>query len=177
MAEAALEGGQAVRYYGFDLFELMTADISKLEFNVKPVPSEREVAQRLDSLRIRNPNFSFMLYKGFTKATLPLFLEEVGSRSIDFIWIDGGHSVDTIQSDWEICSKIIRSSGVILLDDFYTGMPDVTLEKIGCNRLVERLRKDSAWRVELLPIKDRVKGGGYVQVVRVLSSMSEGCCS
>lgn len=170
MAAVALEDGQPVRYYGFDLFELMTAEISRIEFNVKTVPSEPEVTRRLEAFQARNPGFSFKLYKGFTKVTLPVFLEEVGTRTIDLIWIDGGHSVDTIQSDWDACSQAVRSNGVILLDDFYTGMPDGTLEKIGCNKLVERLKRNPAWRVEVLPAKDRVRGGGYVQVVRVQPS-------
>lgn len=167
MATVALECGGDVRYYGFDLFELMTPDISAREFNVKSVPSECEVVRSLEALRARNGGFSYKLYKGFTRDTLPRFLKEVGEHTIDFVWLDGGHSVETIRSDWDACRRAVRNGGLILLDDFYTGVSSLTLEKFGCNNLVDDLLRDPSLKVRVLPVRDPVRGGGYTQIIEV----------
>lgn len=166
MATAAFEGASKVVYIGFDMFESMTADKSKAEFNAKTPTPESLVRDKLEAFRGKHPGFSFFLYKGDTRETLPAYLAKAGSGGVDLVWLDGGHSVETVASDWEHCLKAVRPGGVILLDDFYSGVPEVFLKQFGCNTLIRRLSSER-YNVKILPTKDPVVGGGLVQIVRV----------
>lgn len=166
MAAAALEGTSKVTYAGFDLFEKMTSDKSKEEFNAKTPTPEAQVRGKLEAFRLKHMGFSYLLHKGDTKETLPRFLGQMGPASIDFVWLDGGHSVATVASDWEYCQKAIRPGGVILLDDYYSNVDPSFLKQFGCNMLVDRLKSEGK-NVRILPTKDPVVGGGLVQIVRV----------
>lgn len=166
MAAAALQESSKVSYVGFDLFEKMTGEKSKAEFNAKTPTPEALVRNKLEAWRARRPGFTYILHKGDTRETLPKFLANAGVASIDFVWLDGGHSVATVASDWENCRKAVRPGGVILLDDYYSKVEPSFLKKFGCNTLVEEL-KTGGFNVKILPTKDPVVGGGLVQIVRV----------
>lgn len=139
-------------YTGFDLFEDATAASDAEEFNVK---SHNEVDNILALLRCVAPGQHIELVKGNTKTTMnPL----KGMRA-DFAYIDGGHSIETIEHDFHT----LIDCGVIVLDDYYTpdeagNCPDIS--KYGCNQLVDTLVSKF-----ILPAKDPVKGGGYTQYV------------
>lgn len=166
MADAALRSSGKASYVGFDLFEKMTAGKSKAEFNAKTPTPEALVRSKLDAFRKKHGGFSYLLYKGDTRETLPQYLQQAGPGSIDLVWLDGGHSVETVASDWENCRKAVRSGGVILLDDFYSNMAPSFLKQFGCNVLVDRLKIEGK-NVKILSTKDPVVGGGLVQIVRV----------
>lgn len=150
-----MAASDAEMYYGFDLFEDGTPEDDEAEFNVKPHYRILDVLASFD--------FPARLIKGYSTDTLPRFLEDMGPECVDFAFIDGGHSVATIESDWENVSKLVKPGGVILLDDYYSGMPEPFLDQFGCNRLVETLQ------AEILPDADPVKGGGWVQIAKVTS--------
>lgn len=166
MAAAAMEIPGDAHYVGFDLFEAMTAEKSKAEFNAKTPNAEAVVRRRLQDFARKHRGFSFELYKGDTRDTLPSFLGTRLSGAIDLVWLDGGHSVETIASDWANCRKAVRSSGMVLLDDYYSDVSPEFLAKFGCNTLVNRLTAEGC-KVEVLPIRDPVVGGGQVQIVCV----------
>ncbi len=134
-------------YYGFDLFEEATAQTDIEEKNVKP-------HYRLEQVEGRLWGFKAFLYKGNTRETLKNFNEQV-----DFVWLDGGHSVETIRSDWENVKRCLAPDAWVFFDDYYTGNIDTTL--YGCNEIVKDLKH------EVLPDADWVSGGGSVQMVRV----------
>jgi predicted O-methyltransferase YrrM len=134
-------------YYGFDLFEEATADTDAEEMNVKQHYSLEDVKRKLNG-------FNVYLFQGNTRDTLKDF-----SMPVDLIWMDGGHSIETIESDWRNIQRCIHKDTIVLLDDYYTGAIDTT--KFGCNQLVETLNH------EVLPISDRVVPHGRVQMVRV----------
>jgi len=140
----------AARYVGFDLFEDATAETDKIEFNVKKHPRMKDVHSMLE----RGSTASIQLVKGNTRETLPRFLEE--GEMFDFAFIDGGHSLETIRSDWECVSQMMTEDGVVVFDDYYTG-----ISGMGCNELMESLPHT------VLPLKDRVAGGGLVQMALV----------
>lgn len=148
MLNAAPEGA---KYYGFDVFEDGDEDLDKKEMNVKKHVSKDDVSITLNGYDIE-------LYKGLTKDTLPEFYRQHGDHCIDFAFIDGGHSVETIENDWLYVSNLIRPGGVVLFDDYYTEM-DIT-DKFGCNEIIKNLD------YELLPDKDPVISGGYVQIAK-----------
>lgn len=166
MAETALQSSSKISYIGFDLFESMTSDKSKAEFNVKSPTPEALVRGKLEGFRAKHSGFSFILYKGDTRKTLAQYLSQNGPGLVDLVWLDGGHSVETVASDWEYCRKAVRPGGVILLDDFYSDMSASFVAKFGCNKLIHRLFKER-YAVTILPTRDPVVGGGMVQIVRV----------
>lgn len=135
------------RYYGFDLFEEATAQTDAEEMNVKAHWSLADVARKLQG-------YEALLTKGNTRYTLPDFHEPV-----DFVWMDGGHSIETIASDFANVRRVATPDALVYLDDYYTGPIDT--EQFGCNKLVADLRH------EVLPMRDPVAGGGWVQMVRV----------
>ena len=135
-------------YYGFDLFEDATLDTDAEEMNVKAHNYMSSVLDRLTG-------FDVHLFKGNTRETLARFNEKV-----DFVWLDGGHSVETIRSDWENVKRCLNEDAWVFFDDYYTG-PEIDIEKFGCNLIVKDLKH------QILPAKDWVKGGGSVQCVRV----------
>lgn len=136
------------KYYGFDLFEDATKETDLEELNVKPHHYVEAVYQRLDG-------FDVELFKGNTRETLAKFNEPV-----DFVWLDGGHSVETIRSDWENVKRVVTPDAWIFFDDYITGGGSDTT-KFGCNEIVKDLRH------ELLPQKDWMVGNGTTQMVRV----------
>lgn len=145
-AEQMLAAAPLARYYGFDLFEDATPDTDAAEMNVKRHHSLAEVQRRLGERAT--------LVRGNTRQTLAAF-----TTPVDFVWLDGGHSVETIESDWANVLRVLLPGAEVYFDDYYTGAIDTT--KFGCNRIVER------WDHQVLPQKDPVRGGGWVQMVRV----------
>lgn len=143
-----LEVAPLAHYYGFDLFEDATKETDEEEFNVKAHTSMETVQGYLDQYF---PG-QYELYKGNTRETLRYFQEE-----IDFAFIDGGHSEETIKSDLEQVMRLMKK-GTIILDDFYKG---VFKEGVGCNNVL------NGYDFEELSICDPVVGGGTVQMVKV----------
>jgi predicted O-methyltransferase YrrM len=146
-AQAMLSLCPDATYYGFDLFEDATVENDREEMNVKPHHYMDNIHQRLDG-------YKAFLYKGNTRETLKNFNEKV-----DFVWLDGGHSVETIQSDWDNLKRCLMPDAWVFFDDYYTGPIDTS--KFGCNTIVAKLKH------EILPQTDPVMGGGQVQIVRV----------
>ncbi len=135
------------RYYGFDLFEDATVETDREEMNVKPHHYLERVAMKLDG-------YNAQLFKGNTRETLASF-----SEPVDFVWLDGGHSIETIRSDWDNVRRVLAPGAWVFFDDYYTGPIDT--RRFGCNLIVAGLDH------ELLPDRDPVAGGGWVQMVRV----------
>lgn len=168
MIRAAYQATAQAVYYGFDLFEEMTPAKAQAEFNVKQPFSYTTVSTKLKAFVLERSGSRYTLYRGDTKETLPAFTNGTEAReAIDLAWVDGGHSTETIAGDYKNVRKAMRPNGIILLDDYYTGMPEPGFtEKFGCNMLVKALETEGA-PVEILPQRDLVKGGGFAQVVRV----------
>ena len=135
---------EEVSYHGFDLFEGLTDELLSTELSKRP-PSEEEVADRILTTRA-----SVHLYKGYSDKTLPTF-----KGRADFVFVDGGHAVETIRSDWENVERFMKDDTVVVFDDYYV-MSQIT-DKFGCNKVVESL-KDYSWRrlreVDHFPHKD-----------------------
>lgn len=154
MLKTAKQYHEFVRYTGYDLFEDGTAELDAAELNVKTHNKAEEVGK----LIAEKTACDVTLIRGNTRATL------AAHTYADFAFIDGGHSIETIESDY----RNLMNSGIILLDDYYT--PDETgacpdVNKYGCNKLVHLHIKN----YRILPHKDRVQGGGFNQLVLVCS--------
>ena len=138
-------------YYGFDVFEHADDALREEEFSHKKPTTEADVRAKLDGYRVN-------LIVGNTRETLRDFKPHA---PIDFLWLDGGHSVETIRSDWELIKPHLAKDAEVYFDDYFLDGPDT--DKFGCNRVVESLPH------EVLPMMDTVVGGGTTQIVRVLN--------
>jgi|2_EtaG_2_1085320.scaffolds.fasta_scaffold00665_2 predicted O-methyltransferase YrrM len=139
------------KYVGFDLFEGATDETDEIEKNVKAHYEVNEVEKKL-----KDVGMHATLYKGDTKETLPKYAS--GSQDADIVFVDGGHSIETIESDLKYAKQIVKKGGVIIMDDYYTDMPDEELEKYGAQAVL----KDEEFAI--LPVADPVPGGGLVQM-------------
>jgi predicted O-methyltransferase YrrM len=129
-----------INYYGFDMFENLTEKDYLNEISKHP-PSLKTVAELLSST-----GANIKLYKGNTHDTLPKYLPEL--PKMDFVFIDGGHSIETIRNDWNQISDHIADNGVVIFDDYWVNKTDH-----GCKPILDSI--DTArFRVELLPILD-----------------------
>tara|TARA_R100000426_G_scaffold40332_1_gene31290 strand:- start:1335 stop:3632 length:2298 start_codon:yes stop_codon:yes gene_type:complete len=164
MALAAFENRDRVHYTGFDLFQDATAETDKKEQNTKPHNHFDAVVKRLEEfsekMKEKNKTFTFSLLKGDSKETMPRAKKEL--KKTDFAFIDGGHSEETILSDYENLMHV----PVVVLDDYYAKDADGKIpgdEFLGTNRLLETMKENS--RVYVLPSQDRVKDGGTVHLM------------
>ncbi len=132
---------EEIEYFGFDLFDKMTSDVMRDELSKWPNPIG-EVTARLEAT-----GASIELHAGFTQETLPAFLATNLERRIDFIFLDGGHAVETIRSDWSYLHQFMHPKTVVVFDDYYLDCPHLT-NKFGCNSVVESLDgKKFDWHV------------------------------
>ena len=164
MALAAFENRDRVHYTGFDLFQDATAETDKKEQNTKPHNHFNAVVKRLEEfsekMKEKNKTFTFSLLKGDSKETMPRAKKKL--KKTDFAFIDGGHSEETILSDYENLMHV----PVVVLDDYYAKDADGKIpgdEFLGTNRLLETMKENS--RVYVLPSQDRVKDGGTVHLM------------
>lgn len=155
MIKHAQQYHKTIQYIGYDLFEDATAETDAQEFNVKAHNAEEAV----HALIMQHcPDAEICLYKGNTRQTLK-------SLSVDFAFIDGGHSVETIAHDY----NALNGSKIIVMDDYYTPdengvCPDIA--KVGCNFMTNQ----HVWncKTAILPVKDHLKDGGMNQMILVL---------
>ena len=156
MIEAAKIFNKNIEYHGFDLFEGLTKKIHKIEASKFP--------ETLDTIKqLLNDHAKIFLYKGFTNETLKKF--SLNGVNIDFIFIDGGHAVKTIESDFDYSLKIAEKNAYIIFDDFYeTGNIDIT--KFGSNKIFEKLQL-SKNKPKLLPFSDSYETDEEEKVIKM----------
>lgn len=140
---------RGAEYVGFDLFEYATDETDEVELNVKPHCNVADVKANL-----REAGVESNLIKGNTRETLPRY----NGRPFDFVFIDGGHSEETIASDWKEVQRLIKPGTIVCFDDYY----EPPKEGLGCNKIVDEMED------KMFSSKDPVVQGGTVQFVAVL---------
>lgn len=150
MIKAAQKHNPGVQYAGVDLFESATDETDAAESNVKAHFKAEDVHEKIEAATGAKVNIIRINSRDLTDPVVA-----------DFVFIDGGHSVETIKHDFELSKR----SKVIVLDDFYSQDENgncLDTEKFGCNKLVQALK------CSVLPQKDPVfkdgKRCGYVQM-------------
>lgn len=143
MIKTAQQLSNDVTYVGFDLFEELTDEMYKHELSKKP-PTRAEVEEI-----VGETGAQIKLIQGNTLETLPAYV--IDAEKADFIFIDGGHSVETIRSDWEAVSKLMHENTVVIFDDYWRNRPDQSAKPV-----VDAIDA-TQYTVEILPEIDKFK--------------------
>jgi len=141
MIKKALLFQDQVDYYGFDLFEDFFNNDFNDEFSISKAPPRKSVVKK----RLEKTGANIHLFQGDTRIILPEKIPEL--PCMDFIFIDGGHSVETIRSDWEAVKKLMHQDTIVLFDDYWNR------DDAGCKRIIDEMNK-SEYQIEILPVQD-----------------------
>ena len=57
---------------------------------------------------------SIKIYKGYSKE----ILNQINLKKIDFVFLDGGHSYDTVKDDLKILTTNLNKNSIIICDDY-----------------------------------------------------------
>jgi len=125
-AAAVHRPASEIYYYGFDLFESMTEDIYLAEVSKRP-PSQEEVQRLLEAT-----GANIKLFVGDTNVVLSQVLPQLPAP--DFVFIDGGHSISTIQNDWDLIKPELSEKSVVIFDDYWSNRVDA-----GCKVIVDSI--------------------------------------
>jgi hypothetical protein len=151
-----------IQYYGFDLFEDLTETDLQREFSKRPPP------QRAVQARLTATGAQVHLFKGYSRETLPQVLRRTDRpRHFDFAVIDGGHSQETVASDWRVVQALVGPESVVVFDDYYDNTEDAVRE-LGCRGLIDGLDR-RAYEVRVLDPVDRFRKDWGVLRVRMVS--------
>jgi len=132
MIQAAKDCGvKDIIYYGFDTFD---GPPVREPNATKEIGHMEAVKQLLDSLNVK-----YKLFKGDTTETFPKAVPKL--PKMDFIYIDGGHSYDTVKSDWENAEKLLHSKTIVVFDDY---------DQDGVAKVVNTLKE--RYSVKIVPI-------------------------
>ncbi len=116
------------KYYGIDIFEdaddlldnkEMTSKHNKISNPIKHLLYNIIFKENLNSLKsvkelLKKFNNNVTLYKGLSEKVLP----KINISEIDFIFLDGGHSYETVKNDLFLILKDIKKNKVIICDDY-----------------------------------------------------------
>jgi hypothetical protein len=164
MALAAFENVDAVHYRGFDLFEDATDETDKIELNIKQHNTYVAINDRLrqfsNKMKENSKVFTFTLYKGDTKKTM----EAHQFNDVDLAYIDGGHSYDTVSSDYKHLSNV----PVVVFDDYYNYQEEdkeVPEEHAGIIKTFKEAKDKNKY---ILPSQDMTAFGSNVHLAVLL---------
>ncbi len=130
MISLAKDFNSSIKYFGFDLFEKISKRKINLELSKQPI-SQKHIKKKLNIFN----KVKIKLISGDTRITLKKFVKS--KKKIDFIFIDGGHSVQTILSDWQNVKKIMTKKTIVIFDDYYDDAE--IIKKYGCNKVIDKL--------------------------------------
>lgn len=135
-------------YLGFDLFEMFEPEILDKEFSKVP-KSESEILELLEPT-----GANIRLFKGYSQDTLKEFMAVRHLfPPVDFFFIDGGHAVDTIRSDWGYVRQMMTLESVVVFDDYYHGSHAQNRE-FGADDVLAEI-DGSLFDAECLRVRDR----------------------
>jgi len=115
-------------FHGIDIFEDTNSSIDNKEMTIKHNKLSNPLKHLIFNIILKKDLFSIEsvyeflnkfkdnihLYKGFSDTQLP----KVGLSKIDMIFLDGGHSYETVSSDLSLILKEIKKGKVIICDDY-----------------------------------------------------------
>jgi predicted O-methyltransferase YrrM len=117
-----------IHYYGIDLFENATDEQLEEEF------SGNYGKNKLEDVKTKLE----------TRTKAHIHLNETNLPKMDIIYIDGGHSIKTIDEDWKMAQKLMHINTVVVLDDYFSEMGF-----IGAKQTVNNIKKNITYDVEI----------------------------
>ena len=112
-------GRTNIEYYGFDLFENMTPNVNSNEFGKPALAISRDAARKLI---LAAGAAKVQLIIGDTRLSMPQAVKDIPTANV--VFLDGGHTLETIASDLENILNCCGANTHILLDDCYPGVYD-----------------------------------------------------
>jgi hypothetical protein len=160
MLQAALRNHDPadVSYYGFDLFEEADEAVISQETSKFP-PSMASVRRKLQSFAERGATIE--LFKGNTLEVLPAVVDSL--PTMDFVFIDGGHSYETVRNDWQCARRLLGARSIVIFDD-YVNREAVGQTSIGVNRVVDDIDRQIYSVSHLRPVDVFQKTWGTLKV-------------
>lgn len=149
------------RFVGLDLFEEMQDDTFQAESMGKCFPTTRDAVQARLEAAARGLGASVELLKGPTQETLPELVRR-GAEKFDFIYLDGGHSLETIANDWRWSAQLVAPKGVVVFDDYY--LNDSTR---GAKPLIDSLLRNPHYEVRFFPMNEDIMEHLQITMVSV----------
>lgn len=125
--------GNNYSYIGIDLFEEIN---NKLVVDEKAPKILQTTQCSIDAVYKFLEGYNVCLYKGNSTDLLKNIPE---INTIDFVFLDGGHSYNTVYSDLSVLTKHIRKDATILCDD-YGGIVSVT-------KAINNFAKDHGFKI------------------------------
>jgi hypothetical protein len=120
-------GEENVHYYGLDLFEYATKEKLEEEFSGNYGGAiQEEVWKMLEES---------------TKAKIEL--NTAVKEFVDLIYIDGGHSLKTVEKDWNLAKQLMHDDSIAVFDDYFSEIPF-----IGAKHTVDKIDK-TKYNVEI----------------------------
>jgi predicted O-methyltransferase YrrM len=143
-------GEEKIHYYGIDLFEYGKPAQWEMEFSggYRP-PTKDEVYIKL--LKDTNANIKLTACDSrnlnvpeadpdcYVAPQLP---------PMDLIFIDGGHSIETVMADWKTAQKLMHADTAVVFDDYFQETPFV-----GCKVIVDEIDR-ALYDVKIHPTVD-----------------------
>jgi hypothetical protein len=114
---AAAFGRNKIEYFGFDFFEQATPDVLYSEYLT--IPPVRTLEACLNNIQRNSKATKVELFAGDSKDTLRI--EWTSLEQINVIFINGGHTLNTIQSDFELALKLADDNTEIVINHYYPG--------------------------------------------------------
>lgn len=178
MMKQAMQHRQDCFYIGIDMFENITVEEAKWENHTKDLAIKKKVIALLK--QELGPN-RFCVVGGATKQVFRGVRRKILKGLLfrhyaDFIFIDGGHSVETITHDWFAAESIMNEKTVVIFDDYYRDITD-----IGAFTTVEYIISQKCFNIEYLQPIDHFKTSDgrpqptqMVKVTRVTDNQQGG---
>lgn len=108
-----------LEYHGIDVFEGTSGELLAKEVSLK-ADSLADVRSRLEKV-----SRSVHLHKGLSGEVFGALAAQ--KTGFDMIWIDGGHSYQTVREDFRSYRQLLNEGGIIFFDDYTEDpyLPDV----------------------------------------------------
>ena len=117
------------RYIGIDLFSLNNSKTDPFTFEIIPGTKQNNFLKNIYFKYIlKNNPYSFEavshLLKKFKnqidliKGDSNKVLKTINMLKVDYIFLDGGHSYETVKNDLNMSKEVIKNNGTILCDDY-----------------------------------------------------------
>ena len=115
-------------FHGIDIFEDTNINIDNKEMTIKHNKISNPFKHLIFNIILKKNLFSIdsiysflkkfknnvLLYKGFSETQLP----KIDMSKIDMVFLDGGHSYETVKNDLYLILKGIKKNKIIICDDY-----------------------------------------------------------